>query len=83
MTKGRGCVIVRDMETTKREEEMFGYTFSVVKSDTVFGTAVAVVTVDAESIPAAAELAACEPNVLEVGHLLCTIDRKPQVFLAW
>lgn len=62
---------------------MFGYTFSVTVSDDIFGEARAVVTVDAENIPQAKAKALSLPGVLSVGMLLGSIDRQPQVFLAW
>lgn len=54
--------------TTTWEVEMFGYEFL---------TSQGVVTVEASSISEALSL------VESGAKLLCTIDRKPQVFLAW
>ena len=62
---------------------MFGYEFSCTVSDDVFGSVVRVVTVDATSIPQAQAKALCQPGVISVDRLLGTIDRQPQVFLAW
>lgn len=62
---------------------MRGYTFSVIVSDSVFGEARKVITVDAESIPQAQAKALSLPGVVNVGTLHGTIDRNPQVFLAW
>ncbi len=62
---------------------MLGYTFSCKVHDAVFGSAVSVITVDATSIPEALAVCASQVDVIEVGTLLGTIDRKPQTFLAW
>jgi hypothetical protein len=66
-----------------KEAKMFGYTFSVLVSDDIFGEAHKVITVDAENIPQAQNKALAQPGVLSVGTLLGSIDRQPQTFLAW
>lgn len=62
---------------------MFGFTFSCTVHDALFGSAVKVITVDANSIAEAQAICASQVDVIEVGTLLGTIDRKPQVCLAF
>lgn len=62
---------------------MFGYQFSCTISDSVFGSARSVVTVDAASPAEALSLVKATPGLIEVNSLLCSIDREPQAFLAW
>lgn len=62
---------------------MFGYQFSCTVSDSVFGSAHRVITVDAASPAEALSLVKQELGLIEVNALLGSIDREPQVFLAW
>ncbi len=66
-----------------KEATMFGYSFSCTVHDALFGSRVSVITIDAETLAEAHAICALQVDVIEVGTCLGSIDREPQVFLAW